>query len=371
MTLRVTPFIPSDYVRILEAAQIETPWIEDRLAHGRAYATHGPSYTIWAGDEIACTLGLVIHWRGRAYAWAVWGPAGYRHALGVHRLTVRYLNALRDRYRLLRIDADIVAGFTAGARWAAHLDFVPRGAPEPFYGPGGETMQRWVWLHPHADVLAPQWLAHNEPVDQIPPVHRPDGSLMPAIRGGTGLEIIAIVAVVATVAAAGVAAYASYEQGQAQKKAYKYNAKVAENQAAIAKQQQEYAARQQRERDRRLRATARAAQGITGTEVGEGTSLLVDIENARTAELNAAAARYSGQVVQGGLIGQSLLSRYQGDVAARQGTIGAIGAGIGGVASAASYGAGQYKMSNPPPQSSTNPSGIQVPVTGYYDSPDY
>src|SRR4029453_10460382 len=137
MTLRVTPFVPSDYVRILEAAQIETPWIEDRLAHGRAYATHGPSYTIWAGDEIACTLGLVIHWRGRAYAWAVWGPAGYRHALGAHRLTVRYLRALRDRYRLLRIDADIVDGFTAGMRWAAHLDFEPRGEPEPFYGPGG------------------------------------------------------------------------------------------------------------------------------------------------------------------------------------------------------------------------------------------
>jgi hypothetical protein len=366
MTLHVTPFVPSDYVRILEAAQIDTPWIADRLAHGRAYATLGPSYTIWAGEEIACTLGLVIHWRGRAYAWAVWGPAGYRHPLGVHRLTVRYLNALRDRYRLLRIDADIVDGFTAGMRWATHLGFEPRGEPEPFYGPGGETMQRWVWLHPHAATLAPQWLARNEPVGEIPPVHRPDGSLMPAIRGGTGLETIAIIAVVATVAATAVSAYASYEQGQAQQKAYKYNAKVAENQAAIAKQQQEYAARQQRERDQRLRSIARARQGATGVEVGEGSSLLVDIENARTAELNAAGARYTGQAQQSSLLAGSILSRFQGDVAARQGTIGAIGQGISGLASAA----GGYSRMQAP-QSSTQPTGITVPTTYNSGAPTY
>jgi Tfp pilus assembly protein PilE len=352
MTLHVTPFVPSDYVRILEAAQIDTPWIEDRLAHGRVYAS-GPSYTIWAGAEIACTLGLVIHWRGRAYAWAVWGPAGYRHALGVHRLTVRYLAALRDRYRLLRIDADIVHGFTAGARWAVHLGFVPRGEPDPYAGPQGETMQRWVWLHPHAAALAPEWLARCEPVSDIPPVHRPDGTLMPAIRGGTGLEIIAIVAVVATVAAGAMAAYSSYEQGQAQKKAYKYNAKVAQNQAEIAKQQQEFAARQQRERDRRLRATARAAQGVSGVEVGEGSSLLVDIENARTAEMNAAAARYTGQAQQTNLLAGSLLSSYQGDVAARQGTLGAIAGGISTVGSAA----GAYS------RYSSKPTGVQVPTT--------
>lgn len=351
MSLRVTPFAASDYPRILEAARIDTPWIEDRLAYGRAYMQGGPSYTIWAGEEIACTLGLIVPWVGRASAWAIWGPAGYRHAGGVHRLTVRYLRMLIRRHQLRRIDADVVSEFDAGRLWVEHLGFHEEGPPLHFYGPQGETMQHYVWFHPQA--------AQMGPVVRPRPATEP-AYLMPMISGGTGLEIIAIVAVVATVAAAGVGAYAAYEQGQAQKKAFKYNAKVAENQAEIAKQQQEFAARQQRERDRRLRGIARAKQGISGADVGEGSSLLVDVENARTAEMNAAAARYTGQAVQSNLIGQSVLSRYQGDVAAQQGTIGAIGTAVGGLASAA----GAYNQYRPP-QSSTNPQSIKMPNYTY------
>jgi hypothetical protein len=88
-------------------------------------------------------------------------------------------------------------------------------------------------------------------------------------------------------------------------------------------------------------------------EVGEGSSLLVDIENARTAEMNAAAARYTGQAQQTNLLAGSLLSSYQGDVAARQGTLGAIAGGISTVGSAA----GAYS------RYSAKPTGVQVPTT--------
>jgi len=219
-------------------------------------------------------------------------------------------------------------------------------------------MRRW---RPSRARCRHAWRAGRDTYRTLRPGPRPSlrALLRYAFLSQDGV-VVAIVMVVAVVAAAAIAAYASYEQGQAQKKAYKYNAKVAENQAAIAKQQQDFAARQQRERDKRLRAVARARLGATGVEVGEGSSLLVDIENARSAELNAAAARYSGQAIQSGLIGQSLLSRYQGDVAEQQGNLGAIAAGVGGVASAAG---GYSRMSVP--QSSTQPTGIQVPDYAY------
>jgi ATPase subunit of ABC transporter with duplicated ATPase domains len=184
------------------------------------------------------------------------------------------------------------------------------------------------------------------------PVCRPDGSPMPAISGGYGLETLAIIAIAGTVISAGVGAYTAYSTAQASKKAYKYNAQVAENQAQIAKQQQEFAARQQRERDRRLMARARAIQGVTGVEVGEGSSLLVDIDNARQAELNAAAARYTGQAQQANILAGAGLQSYQAEVAGRQGTIGAGATLLSGLGEATGAG---YRYST----------GIKVPKVEY------
>jgi hypothetical protein len=369
MPLRVTAFAPSHYPRILEAAGVETPWIPDRLEHGRAYAAH-PSFTIWAGDELACTLGLIPAWPGarRAYCWAFWGPAGFAHPGGVHRLTVRYLRTLIRTYRLLRLDAEVMADFEPGKRWLEHLTFVPLGAPLEYYGPQGETMQRYVWLHPLRKTLAVLW--QDGAQEAIPePVRRPDGSLMPAICGGyeaIGLVgIMMIVGAVATTAGAAVSAYASYQQGQAQKKAYEYNAKVAENQAEIAKQQGEFRARQQRERDRRLRAQARAIQGVSGVEVGEGSSLLVDIDNARQAELNAQAAKYATEAQRANILAEAQLSRFKGDVAERGATLGAGATLLSGLGSAAGS-AGRYYGAPPPPPS--QPTGVMVPEFRYgYD----
>lgn len=184
MNLHVTPFAASDYPRILEAAGIDTPWIDDRLAHGRAYMHGGPSYTIWAGSEIACTLGLVVPWLGRATAWAVWGPAGRRHAGGVHRLTKRYLRELIRRYQLRRIDADVVVDFDAGRRWAEHLGFREEGPPQDFYGPQGESMQHYVWYHPQAYQMGP---VRRPPQTVQMPMLRTEGALMPMIAGGAGM----------------------------------------------------------------------------------------------------------------------------------------------------------------------------------------
>jgi hypothetical protein len=137
-----------------------------------------------------------------------------------------------------------------------------------------------------------------------------------------------------SVAAAAASAYATYSAGQAQKAGHEHQAKVAENQAKTAAAQAEYARQQQAARDRRVQAAARAAQGVSGIETGEGSSLLIDIENARTAALNAEATRYTEEARQRGLAGQAGLERWQGRLASSQATIGAGATLLGGAASA-------------------------------------
>lgn len=328
-----------DYVRALEAAKIETPWIKDRLAEGRTYAAH-PSYAIRIDGEIAAVAGLVIYpGKGRASGWAIWTPLGYRRRRVVHELTGRYLEALKRRYRLVRVEAEVVSEFVKGRRWLEHLGFVEEGPPRLLAGVQGETMQNYVWLDPDALLVAP------EPVHALlEPARRPDGSVVPAIAGAYDGGATMYIMIALTVAAAAASAYTAYQAGEAQKAGHEYQAKVAENQAQIAAQQAEYAAQQQRAHDRKVMAAARAAQGVSGVETGEGSSLLVDIENARQSALNAEAARYVTEARTSGLTGQAGIERWQGRLASQQGTMQAGATLLGGVAGAGA------KAYNPTPQ---------------------
>ncbi len=179
----------------------------------------------------------------------------------------------------------------------------------------------------------------------------PNGERLPAIAGGYdgGASIYVMIAL--TVAAAAASAYATYSASQAQEQAYKYNAKEAETQAEMARQQQQFAAQQQAERDRRARATARAIQGTSGVAVGEGSSLLVDMDSARQAELNYQSIRYQGDAQVRALQSQSVLDRFQGGVARQQGLIGAGTSLLSGAAS----GASQYTRTTSTPKTITVP----------------
>jgi hypothetical protein len=333
MITTVSPFAPMDYVRALEAAGVAPPWIPDPLKHGRNYAAAGPSYTIRIDGAIAAVLGLMINWETsthRATAWAVWTPTGYAHPYTVHRLTKRYLRRLIQQYRIVRLDAEIVADFDAAGNWLEHLGLWPEGPPRLYAGPQGEAMQSFGWVHPKA---APLMLRRPLPAP-VERVRRPDGTMMPAISGAYDGGATLYIMIALSVAAAAASAYTTYQAGQAQKAGHEYNAKVAENQAQIAAQQAEYARQQQAARDRKVQAAARAAQGVSGIETGEGSSLLIDIENARQAALNAEATRYTEEARQRGMAGQAGLERWQGRQASQQATIGAGASLLGGVASA-------------------------------------
>jgi hypothetical protein len=163
------------------------------------------------------------------------------------------------------------------------------------------------------------------------------------------MAVWAGVAVAVVVAALG--AYVQYETAQGQSKVLKYNAREAQKQAEIERQKNQFQAQQQADADRRTRAAARAIQGQSGVEVGEGSSLLVDLDSAKQAEMKYQAIRYSGDVRVRALTAQGTLDRAMAGNVSRQGSIGAGATLLGGISSAATT------------YSAAQPKSIQVPAT--------
>jgi hypothetical protein len=179
----------------------------------------------------------------------------------------------------------------------------------------------------------------------------PNGECLTRLSGGYdgGASIYIMIAL--TVAAAAASAYVQYSASEAQSKAMKYNAAEAERQAEMADQATRFKAQQQTEADRRKRATARAITGVSGVEVGEGSSLLSDLDSARQAELNYQAIRYQGEGEVRALTSQRTLDLFQARTASRQGLIGAGASLLGGMSSAAT----SYQRTTATPKTITVP----------------
>lgn len=329
--LVVSQFQAEDYPAALRAmGQMAEAVVDRPLEMGRMYAAYGPSYTVRIDGEIAATLGVLIPWDGHGDCWAVLTPLGFRHGALIHRQVIRFLRRLIRDYKLVRLQADVIADYRAGVRWVEHLGFHLEGLM-PHFGPHGETFARYAWLNPNR--LAPRTTA-TAVRDDLAGVTTEDGRFIPAISGGYGGETVALIMIAVTVAAAAASAYATYSASQAQEQAYKYNAAEAERQAEMADQATRFRAQQQAEADRRTRAKARAIGSTSGVDVGEGSSLLVDLDSAKQAELNYQAIRYQGEAQVRSLQSQATLDRFQGRTAARQGLIGAGASLLGGAADA-------------------------------------
>ena len=141
-------------------------------------------------------------------------------------------------------------------------------------------------------------------------------------------------ALVAAVVAAAASAYATYQSGQQQAKGFRYQAQQQENQAQAARNAAAVQEAQSRERNKRIMALARARAGASGVVSTEGSPLLVMLENARQAELEAQLIRYGGEIQAGFLEGESRLSTFRGRNARRAGNIGAGTTLLSGVANA-------------------------------------
>jgi hypothetical protein len=346
--LTVTVFRPDDYGAALAASgQDVSLRVGSARELGRLYSRYGPAYTLWIGDRIAACMGVMIPWEGHGDGWAVWTPLGLRHPGLVHRMAKPGLRRIIRDYKLRRLQADVIAAFPAGRRWAEHMDLTFEGLM-PAFGPHGETFARFAWINPNpvTELASARYITLE------------DGRLMPTISGGYGGEIVMIAMVALTVAAAAASAYATYSASEAQAKAMEYNAEEAQRQAEMVDQQTRFAAQQQAEKDRRTRAAARAIQGTSGVAVGEGSSLLVDLDSAKQAELNYQAIRYQGEGQVRSLRSQSVLDRFQAKSTRQQGLIGAGASLLGGAAS----GASQYSSM----RTTAAPKTITVPSSSIY-----
>ncbi len=346
--LTVTVFRPSDYEAALAASREDVSLrVSSPREIGRLYARYGPAYTLWIDEQIAGCMGVMIPWDGHGDGWAVWTPLGLRNPRLVHRVAKPWLGKIIEDYKLRRVQADVIAGFAAGRRWAEHMGLALESLM-PSFGPKGEAFARYAWVRPEPLV----------PMPNVTGAHRirlEDGRLMPSISGGYdgGASIYIMIAL--TVAAAAASAYVQYSASESQAAAMKYNAAESERQAEIAAQQTKFAAQQQAEKDKRTRAAARAIQGTSGVEVGEGSSLLVDLDSARQAELNYQAIRYQGEGQVRALTSQAQLDRFQARSTQRQGLIGAGASLLGGFSSAA----GSYSSAA---RTTATPKTITVPA---------
>lgn len=124
------------------------------------------------------------------------------------------------------------------------------------------------------------------------------------------------------IASTAVAAYGVYQQGQAQKSSADYNAKVAEQNALIARQQAGLRARQQDRLNRLRLGSIRAAAGASGGMTGEGSVIDIIADQALQNELQKQEILYEGELKARGFDASAGLSRLEGSAASTASKIG-------------------------------------------------
>lgn len=133
-------------------------------------------------------------------------------------------------------------------------------------------------------------------------------------------------AVLAGVALAGTAmsAIGQLKQAGAQSAAGEYNAKIAEQQAGLARQQSVEEERKFRIQSQKQLGSMRAGYGASGVTL-EGSPLDVLAESAKTAEFDALTIRQGGKVKEQQYMAEARLQRKAGQSAFSGALIGAAG----------------------------------------------
>jgi len=147
--------------------------------------------------------------------------------------------------------------------------------------------------------------------------------------------MLGIIAAVFSLLGAGVSAYSQIRQGQQAEGVGRYNAQVAEQQAASARQAAAADAETKRRQMDRILGTQRARYGASGVIGSEGSPLLVMMQSEEEAALDVARVRYGGEAQGYGLESEARLQRFRGKAARRQSYLGATGSLLQGVSAAA------------------------------------
>lgn len=144
-----------------------------------------------------------------------------------------------------------------------------------------------------------------------------------------------VATIASTVLAAGVSAYGQYEQGQQAKATAEYNARVNQNEAQKTLTQARIMETEERQKASEMRSKQRAALAAQGVVVDEGSALQIQDDTTRIGEANVLRIRQNAEERAEALREESKLNLAQGNNAASQGMLGAVGTGIKGLGSAA------------------------------------
>ena len=145
---------------------------------------------------------------------------------------------------------------------------------------------------------------------------------------------------VGTAIVTGLQVAGSISQANAQSSAAKYNASVAEQNAKQAQALGYSNEERLRERSRRLISSQRAALAKAGVDLGEGSPLLVQSEQAANNELDILYARYDSNMQASQYRSQAALSRMEARSAKTQGYTKAGASLLSGISSMGSMSGG-------------------------------
>jgi hypothetical protein len=150
-----------------------------------------------------------------------------------------------------------------------------------------------------------------------------------------GLETAAAIAIAAAAASAAAGATGAIVQSRQASATARFNQDISEQQAELARRAGSAAEADTREQSARIMALQRAQLGDSGI-TGEGTPLLLLLDSAQQAEVEAGRARYTGQVNEQAAEASANLYRTRGAQARAGGVIGAGTSLLTGAASAGS-----------------------------------
>lgn len=152
------------------------------------------------------------------------------------------------------------------------------------------------------------------------------------------MVVIAAIAVGAVAAAA--SGYAAYRASEAQSQQYRYQSKVAKNQAAQAQYNAQINAENQHLHNMRVLGAQRAALGASGVQQDEGSPLFVEMDSFTQGRLEEQRLKYGGQVRSDALVSEAAYLKH---AASQTEELGRVGLGVsllGGASRAASAYAG-------------------------------
>lgn len=144
-----------------------------------------------------------------------------------------------------------------------------------------------------------------------------------------GVGIAAGIGLALTAVGTGVAVYGQYQQGKAAEAAGKYNARLAERDAAIQQARALENIRRQRERNRRYLSRQRALIAGRGIAM-EGTALQILGKSASNLDLEIQDMFYESQLQQQSRIQEANLARYQGSQAKTASLLSSVGTLVSG-----------------------------------------